>query len=110
LISRAKLSTFKRICHPDRSEAQWRDLLFLFRFAHRIVILSAAPRRLIVRHRACGAESKDLGDAYFTHAARSFSATEAEDVDVSAEHRKTLTSSWFSAPGKSRAGSVVEKL
>jgi hypothetical protein len=20
---------FKRICHPDRSEAQWRDLLFL---------------------------------------------------------------------------------
>jgi hypothetical protein len=39
LIFRAKSSTFKRICHPDRSEAQWRDLLFLFRFSHRIVIL-----------------------------------------------------------------------
>jgi hypothetical protein len=38
LIFRAKSSTFKRICHPDRSEAQWRDLLFLFRFSHRIVI------------------------------------------------------------------------
>jgi hypothetical protein len=22
-------------CHPDRSEAQWRDLLFLFRFGLR---------------------------------------------------------------------------
>jgi hypothetical protein len=27
--------------------AQWRDLLFLFRFSHRIVILSGAPHRLI---------------------------------------------------------------
>jgi hypothetical protein len=30
LIFRAKSSTFKRICHPDRSEAQWRDLLLPF--------------------------------------------------------------------------------
>jgi hypothetical protein len=44
LISRAKLSSFKRICHPDRSEAQWRDLLFLFRFSHRIVILRVCGR------------------------------------------------------------------
>jgi hypothetical protein len=29
LIFPAKSSTFKRICHPDRSAAQWRDLLFL---------------------------------------------------------------------------------
>ena len=28
LIFRAKSSSFKRICHPDRSAAQWRDLLF----------------------------------------------------------------------------------
>jgi hypothetical protein len=41
LIFRAKSSTFKRICHPDRSEAQSRYLLFLFRFSHRIVILRA---------------------------------------------------------------------
>jgi hypothetical protein len=33
-------STFKRICHPDRSEAEWRDLLFLVRFSHRLVILA----------------------------------------------------------------------
>jgi hypothetical protein len=44
---RLKSSSFRRICHPDRSEAQWRDLLFLFRFSHRIVILSGAPYRLI---------------------------------------------------------------
>src|SRR5580658_9730285 len=75
LIFPAKSSTFKRICHPDRSEAQWRDLLFLFRFSHRIVILSAAPHRLIARHSTCGAESKDLGGASLTHAVRSFSAT-----------------------------------
>jgi hypothetical protein len=54
LIFLAKSSTFKRICHPacpgvpwNRSEAQWRDLLFLFPFSHRIVILSGAPQRLI---------------------------------------------------------------
>jgi hypothetical protein len=29
------------------TEAQRRDLLFLFRFSHRLVILSGAPRRLI---------------------------------------------------------------
>jgi hypothetical protein len=29
LVFRAKPSSFKRICHPDRSEAQWRDLRFL---------------------------------------------------------------------------------
>jgi hypothetical protein len=66
----------------------------LFRFPHRIVILSEAPHRLVALHSACGAESKDLGDAYSTHAARSFSATEAEDVDVSAGHSKMLASSW----------------
>jgi hypothetical protein len=27
--------------------AQWKDLLFLFRFSHRLVILSGAPHRLI---------------------------------------------------------------
>jgi hypothetical protein len=29
LIFRAKSSSFKRICHPDRSAAQWGHLLFL---------------------------------------------------------------------------------
>jgi hypothetical protein len=38
-------STFKRICHPDRSKAQWSDLLFLFWFSHRIVILRAPAFR-----------------------------------------------------------------
>jgi hypothetical protein len=47
LIFLAKSSTFKRICHPDRSEAKWRDLLFLLWFSHGIVILSGAPYRLI---------------------------------------------------------------
>jgi hypothetical protein len=28
LIFHEKSSSFKRICHPDRSEAEWRDLLF----------------------------------------------------------------------------------
>src|ERR1700744_5711413 len=36
----------------------------------KLVILSVAPHRLFARHRARGAESKDLGDAYSAHAAR----------------------------------------
>jgi hypothetical protein len=33
-------------------------------------------------HSACGAESKDLGGAYFPHAVRSFSTTEARQQDL----------------------------
>jgi hypothetical protein len=49
--------------------------------SHRIVILppacrgSEAPHRFIPWHSACGAESKDLGGAFFTHAVQSFSTT-----------------------------------
>jgi hypothetical protein len=89
---------------------------FSFRwFSNRIVILSGAPHRLIAEHSACGAESKDLGGAYLTHAARSFSTTEAENVDVSARHRKTLASLGSRLQEKTVAGppgasSLVEKL
>jgi hypothetical protein len=38
--------------------------------------LSEAPHRFIALHSACGAESKDPGGAYLTHAVRSFSTTE----------------------------------
>jgi len=71
-------------------------------------------------HSACGAESKDPGRAYFTHAARSFSPTEARQQDllryaldgheyifscaVTIFHPQVLASSWFSAPGKDRVG------
>ena len=81
-----------------------------------------------------GAESKDPGGASLTHAARSFSTTEARqqdllryaldghgyicsctvvifelgmgraNEDVIAGHDMILASSWFSAPGKNRAG------
>jgi len=42
-----KVSRHPQICHPDRSVAQRRDLLFLSWFSHGIVILSEAPQRLI---------------------------------------------------------------
>jgi hypothetical protein len=38
--------------------------------------LSVAPHRLIACHNAFGAESKDLGGAYLTHAAGSFPTTD----------------------------------
>ena len=31
-----KLLRAQQNCHPDRSVAQWRDLLFLFQFSHRL--------------------------------------------------------------------------
>ncbi len=34
LVFRAKPSSFKRICHPDRSEAQWRDPAVSFPGTH----------------------------------------------------------------------------
>jgi hypothetical protein len=49
---------------------------------HKTVILSGAPHRFIASHSACGAESKDLGGAYLTQVARSFSATEARKQDL----------------------------
>jgi hypothetical protein len=42
----------------------------------------SASQRLIACHSACGAEPKDLGGAYFTHAVRSFSTTEARQQDL----------------------------
>jgi hypothetical protein len=46
------------------------------------------------------AESKDLGGAYSSHAARNFSTTEALEQDL------LLASSWASAPEKDRGGSA----
>jgi hypothetical protein len=51
--------------------------MFFVETPTKTVILSGAPHRFIVCHTSCGAESKDLGDAYLTHAARGFSTTEA---------------------------------
>ena len=47
----------------------------VFQAPHKAVILSGAPHRSIANKGLYGAESKDLGDAQFTHAARSFSTT-----------------------------------
>src|ERR1700733_3070668 len=59
--------------------------------------LSAAPHRCD-RHSACSAESKDLGGAHLTHAARSFWTAEARQQDplrYRAGHSKMLASSSF---------------
>jgi hypothetical protein len=48
-----------------------------FQPPHKAVILSEALRRSIANRELYGAESKDPEDAYLTHAARSFSSTEA---------------------------------
>ena len=45
----------------------------------KIVILSGAPHRFVERHSACGAESKDLGDAHLVAAAGSFSTIKPEN-------------------------------
>jgi hypothetical protein len=58
--------------------------VFLFSTPNKTVILSEAPRRSIAKGTAYGAESKDLGGAYLTHAARSFSTTEARQQDLAA--------------------------
>jgi len=46
--------------------------------------LSEAPRGSIPYRTAYGAESKDPDAAYLTHAARSFSTTEAREQDLAA--------------------------
>src|ERR1700688_1975567 len=91
-------------CHPDRSEAERRDLRCVsippqlqgtsyppplpsrepvtfrsFRVfcisPNKAVILSETPRRSTPNTALDGAESKDPGSAYLTHAALSFSTT-----------------------------------
>jgi general nucleoside transport system ATP-binding protein len=37
---------FRQNCHPDRSVAQWRDLLFPFRFSHKLSSLYPSLKRL----------------------------------------------------------------
>ena len=49
---------------------------------HKIVILSEAPHRLSRDTALVGAQSKDLEDAHLTHAARTFSTTEAGERDL----------------------------
>src|ERR1700728_5126134 len=49
--------------------------------SHKNVILSGAPHRFIACHSAYGAESKDPGGAYLTHAARAFSTTEVHPTE-----------------------------
>jgi hypothetical protein len=51
--------------------------VFVSPTCHKIVILSGAPHRFIASNSAGGAESMDPGGAYLTHAAPSFSTTEA---------------------------------
>jgi hypothetical protein len=34
--------SLQKMCHPDRSVAKWRDLLFLFRFSHPSLALRAS--------------------------------------------------------------------
>src|ERR1700722_4607685 len=47
--------------------------------SNKTVILSAAPNRFILRYGTCGAESKDLGGAYLTHAVWSFRPPKPEN-------------------------------
>jgi hypothetical protein len=55
---------------------------FVFPQNDNTVILSGAPHRFIAQNSACGAESKDPGDAYLTDAVRAFSTTEAREQDL----------------------------
>jgi hypothetical protein len=78
-VSHLQLTTKTASCEPVtfsifRAPAYPTSCIFT---PHKAVILSEALRGSVANKELYGAESKDPEDAYLTHAARSFSTTEA---------------------------------